>query len=307
MKKYILKICTFILLLPAIGFSQHQEVESIRLFYLGGQSNMDGFGYNSDLPDSLNRQFENVFIFHGNTVPDDTVGGGLGKWETLKPGHGAGFSSDGNINNYSDRFGIELSFASRLQALYPNEKIAIIKYSRGGTSIDSLAASYFGSWEPDYHGQTGINQYDHFLTTMRLAMSVKDIDGDGKEDRLIPGGIVWMQGESDAGYDEEVANRYYSNLKRLMDLIRASMLADDLPVVIGKISDSWNDVDGKVWDYGELVQYAQEKYVRSDGNAAIVRSTRYYKYSDPWHYDSAGYIDLGNEFADAIYKLNKGK
>jgi hypothetical protein len=57
--------------------------------------------------------------------------------------------------------------------------------------------------------------------------------------------------------------------------------------------------------YGELVQYAQEKYVRTDRNAVIVRSTQDYNYSDPYHYDSNGYIDLGEKFADAIYLLNK--
>jgi len=92
----------------------------------------------------------------------------------------------------------------------------------------------------------------------------------------------------------------------LMDLIRAALRVDDLPVVIGKISDSWNDKDdGKVWDHGELVQYAQEKFVRTDENAAIIRMTRYYKYSDPWHYDSEGYIDFGQRFADAVYKLKQ--
>lgn len=180
----------------------------------------------------------------------------------------------------------------------------MIKYSRGGSSIDSLAASRYGCWEPDYKGVNGINQYDHFLTTIRNAISVRDINGDGREDRLIPSGIFWMQGESDAAYTEDIANRYYSHLKRLMDLMRATLYTDDLPVVIGKISDSWNDKDGKVWEYGELIQHSQEKFAKTDGNAAIVRNTRYYKYSDPWHYDSAGYIDLGEKFADAIYKLN---
>ena len=131
-------------------------------------------------------------------------------------------------------------------------------------------------------------------------------NGDGAEDRLIPSGIIWMRGESDA-HNEEIANRYYSNLKRLMDLIRASLRTDDLPVVIGKISDSWDNETGKVWEYGKLVQYAQEKYAKTDNNAAIIRTTMYYKYSDTWHYDSAGYIDFGKEFADAVYQLNKEK
>ncbi|HBH22973.1 MAG TPA: hypothetical protein DDY13_06065 [Cytophagales bacterium] len=83
------------------------------------------------------------------------------------------------------------------------------------------------------------------------------------------------------------------------------MREDDLPVVIDKISDSWNDEkDGKVWEYGELIQYAQEKFVREDENAAIVRSNRYYNYSDPWHYDSEGYIDLGKQCAEEFIQLN---
>jgi len=293
-----------LIIFPIIVNSQQKKVDSIRVFYLGGQSNMDGYGYNKDLPDSLNEISPNVFIFHGNPGQDNLEGGGLGKWENLQAGHGAGFSSNGSKNNLSGKFGVEISFARRLQELYPNEKIALIKYSRGGTSIDSLAARNFGSWEADFKGVNGINQYDHFLTTIKNAFNTNDIDGDGNEDYLIPSGIIWMQGESDA-LEEAIALRYCSNLKRLMDLIRAALRKDDLPVVIGKISDSWNDKDGKVWDCGELVQYAQEKYVKTDENAAIVRSTRYYKYSDPWHYDSNGYIDLGAKFAEAVYLLNK--
>lgn len=304
MKQKVL-ILLILLLLPTLASSQQEGKDTMRLFYLGGQSNMDGFGENFELPNSLKTEFKNVWIFHGNPVPDEEENGGLGKWDVLKPGHGTGFSSDGVQNNLSNRFGIELSFVKKLQALYPNEKIALIKYSRSGSSIDSLAAGQFGSWEMDYKGTNGINQFDNFLTTIREALKTNDIDGDGKKDLLIPNGIIWMQGESDAAFTEDIANRYYSNLKRLMDLIRASLHTDNLPVVLGKISDSWNDKDGKVWEYGELVQYAQEKYAKTDKNAAIVRSTRYYKYSDPWHYDSNGYIDLGEKFAEAIYLLNK--
>ena len=138
------------------------------------------------------------------------------------------------------------------------------------------------------------------------ALNIQDINGNGIKDILVPSGILWMQGESDAAFTEAVANNYFFNLKRLMDLLRASLLTNDLPVVIGKISDSWkDDKDGKVWDYGELVQYAQEKFAKSDGEAAIIRTTRYYRYSDPWHYDSQGYIDFGKQFADAVYKLTK--
>lgn len=293
-----------LLTLPLTILSQQKQKvnsESIRVFYLGGQSNMDGHGYVSDLPNALSQEFKNVWIFHGTPGGDDSETGGEGIWEKLKPGHGTGFSSDGKKNKLSDRFGIELSFAKKLQNLYPNEKIAIIKYSRGGSSIDTTAAGRkrFGSWDPDYDGKTDINHYDHFLKTLNTAFETRDIDGNGVEDKLIPSGILWMQGESDAG-EEGIASRYYDNLRRLMDLIRASFRTDDLPVAIGKISDSGNVESGKVWAYGELVQYAQEKLARTDNYTTIVRSTKDYGYSDPWHYDSESYIDLGVKFAEAI-------
>ncbi|GLB52457.1 hypothetical protein NBRC110019_14970 [Neptunitalea chrysea] len=287
--------------------SAQKKGNEYMLFFLGGQSNMDGYGYVKELPDSLTKKMKDVYIFHGNTVVDGTTeGGGLGIWSKLQPGHGTGFVSNGEKNTYSDRFGVELSFAYMLKQKYPDKKIALIKYSRGGTSIDSIAAlDWAGCWEPDFNGRKGLNQYDYFLTTMKNALKAGDIDGDGKANTLKPSGILWMQGEQDASYDEAVALRYYDNLKRLMDLIRASMLTDDLPVVIGKISDSWNTDEGKVWPYGELVQYAQEKFAKTDGNAAIVRTTRYYGYSDTWHYNSEGYIDFGKQFALKMIPLLK--
>lgn len=288
----------FFLLIPTLFYTQ-----KIRVFVLAGQSNMNGFGYNKDLPNDL-KTFKDVYIFQGNSVPDGDLNGGIGKWEVLKPGNGTGFKTDGKTNTLSDRFGLELSFAKRMKELFPNDKIALIKYAREGTSIDSVARADFGCWDADFHGKNGINQYDNFLKTVKNALSETDIDGNGKRDEIIPSGILWMQGEGDASYDEAIANRYYSHLKALMNQMRAALLTDDLPVVIGKISDSGKNEKGRVWNTGELVQYAQEKFVKNDKNAAIVRSTKKYNYgNDPWHYDSSGYINLGKNFAEEIFKL----
>jgi hypothetical protein len=281
--------------------------KEFKLFVLGGQSNMNGFGYTKDLPQNLNQAIDGVYIFQGHSDADDAPIAGQGKWEVLQPGHGIGFSSDGKINKHSNRFGVEMSFAHKLRTLYPDDNIAIVKYARSGSSIALDAAGNAGAWDPDYKGKTGVNQYDHFLNTLVNARKTVDIDADGLSDTLIPNGIVWMPGESDAAYSEDIANAYHGNLKRLMDLFRAALLVDDLPVVIGKISDSWNNKAGKVWPFGELVQYAQEKFAKDDSNATIIRATRYYQYSDTWHYDSSGYIDLGEKFAAAAYELNKDK
>lgn len=296
-----------IFLLPNLSVSQEMERDTFQLYFMGGQSNMDGFGKNAELPASAKKTIDHTMIFHGNPAPDGSNDGGIGKWTKLQPGHGYGFSTDGITNKRSDQFGPELFFAKKLKEYDPNQKIAIIKYSRAGTSLDSLAAAQFGSWEPDYRGSKGINQYDHCLKAIDQALRSMDINQDGKEDILVPAGILWMQGESDAAYSEEIANNYFQHLKRLMDLLRAALHKNDIPVVLGKISDSWNNDAGKVWKHGELVQYAQEKYARTDRMAAIVRSTRYYKYSDTWHYDTEGFIDLGEKFAEAIYLLRQSR
>jgi len=279
--------------------------KTFKLYYLGGQSNMDGYGYVNQLPAALQGPVKGVMIFHGNAAPDGAPVDGRGLWTDLRPGHGVGFASDGRTNTYSARFGVEVTFARRLREIEPEAHIAIIKYSRGGTSIDVDAAGRFGCWDPDYRAGNGVNQYDHFLAAIRRALSVTDIDKDGEADVLIPAGILWMQGESDAAYTEAIARRYESGLKRLMDLVRAAFRADDLPVAIGRISDSGRDDDGKVWDYGEIVRTAQAQFVRTDGAAALVTTTDSYGYSDKWHYDTASYVDLGRQFADALASLGK--
>jgi hypothetical protein len=166
------------------------------------------------------------------------------------PGHGAGSRSNDTTMTYSSFFGPELGFGLRLQELAPHANIAIIKHARGGTGIHEDAAGSSGAWEPNYRGGSGlgedVNQYDHFLATVRNAMSVDDIDGDGERDTLVPAGIVWMQVENDAMYGEAIALEYQADLKRLIDLMRAAFLVDDLPVAIGRISDSGQDADGVV-------------------------------------------------------------
>ncbi|MCJ8154607.1 sialate O-acetylesterase [Chryseobacterium sp. SSA4.19] len=57
------KLC-LLLLIPSLFYTQQ-----IRVFILAGQSNMNGFGYNKDLPDDL-KISKDVYIFQGNSVPD---------------------------------------------------------------------------------------------------------------------------------------------------------------------------------------------------------------------------------------------
>ncbi len=280
------------------------------LYYLGGQSNMAGFGTVAQLPADLNAPVERALIFHPQPTVDDAPSPG-GVWAPVRPGHGWGFACDGKTNTLGPRFGPELAFAARLAELHPGRHIAIIKYSLGGSSItpnsDDPRARAPGHWDPDYdgtaNGLTGVNQYDHALHAIASATAVGDIDGDGEPDRLIPAGIVWMQGESDAT-TEANARDYAADLKRLIDLLRAALRVDDLPVAVGRISDSGQDPrDGKVWDFGDLLRAQQAEFCDADPAAVLVTTTDGYGYSDPYHYDTAGFVDLGRAFAEALNSL----
>jgi len=295
MKKYLIVILVLI-------FSV-LDAKDYKLFYLGGQSNMQGFGSVSELPSDLPENYKDIMIFNGNWDNDDKPVSGVGIWENMKPGFGYGSRSDGITNTYSERFGPELGFAIKIRELMPDENIAILKYAKGGTSIE-IGASRWGCWDPDYSDSTGINQWDHFLASVRNAMAVKDIDGDGEEDRLIPVGIVWMQGESDADNSEETAKKYGANLRRLMDMIRAAFRYDDIPVVIGQIADSGNDEkDGAMMDNIKYVWEGEFSFVENDPAAAIVTSTQDYNFVDDWHFGTEGALDLGYQFAEKMFGL----
>lgn len=316
-----LRSASLILLTLFVG-SAKAKADTYYVYYLGGQSNMDGYGAVAELPEALNIPIDGVYIFHGNQgldrapgrAPQSAAGspGGSGLWTQLRPGHGADFTSDGKTNTYGSLFGVELTFALGLQSLHPDRKIALIKYSRGGTSISSESDVALmdgaGCWastdaNPAVSGKEH-NQFDHFLTTLQNAFADRDVDGDGKLDTLIPAGIVWMQGESDAG-TTDVANDYLSNLTNLVNLMRAALRVDDLPIVIGRISDSGLGQAGKVWPHGEIVRAAQAKFCEQDEHAALVTSTDEYGYSDPYHYDTDGFLDLGERFADKMVKLEE--
>ncbi len=72
-----------------------------------------------------------------------------------------------------------------------------------------------------------------------------------------------------------------------MELLRAALRVDDLPVVIGKITDSGMSDDGTVMDYIDTVQKAQQDFVANDECAAYVTVTDDLSYlDDGWHYDT---------------------
>lgn len=295
----------FVALIMSLSFAPRAAAKTYHVYFLAGQSNMDGYGFNEDLPAGLQDANSAIRIFHGRTVADGEAGGGVGVWSAIAPGHGTGFDTDGGPNALSDRFGPELSFASRLAVLRPEENVAIIKFARGGTALIDGVSGY-GSWDPDYDKGNGRNQYDYALSAIRRAIAARDLDGDGVEDRLIPAGIAWMQGEADAYDNRAAAENYAANLRRLMGLFRAAFHANDLPVAIGRIKDSGSDPETRVMAFSGEVRAAQAAFANSDRCAALVTASDDFGFlPDGWHYRSEDYLALGAAFAEAIDALRR--
>ena len=121
---------------------------------------MDGYGFNNQLPDSLKKRIPNSMIFNGKRDNEGSPNGGIGIWSPVEPGHGNMFQTDGALNSLSKMFGPELSFADKM--LESGEKIAIIKYSFGGTALYPGAG--YGDWYPD---QKRRNHLDNALATIK--------------------------------------------------------------------------------------------------------------------------------------------
>jgi hypothetical protein len=282
--------------------STDSEANIYKLYFLGGQSNMVGYGQTAELPSDLRQEVDRVMIFEGRAASDGDRRGGMGVWTPLTPGHGYGVKVDGRNVQLSDQFGPELSFGHTLSSQLPDTRIALVKYALGGSSLAPGVG--LGGWHPTDKNGHGRNQFDHAMKTLRNALADKDIDGDGVRDLLIPAGIIWMQGESDANANLETAQRYRENLEQLVRALRAALGRDNLPIVIGKITDSNMADDGMVMDHIVAVQEAQAQFTEADNCAELVTITEDLNYNnDAWHYDTDGFIQLGEAFAEAVLHL----
>lgn len=274
----------------------------LNLYILAGQSNMDGEGSVDDLPPHLNRVFDSAWIYNPNRRDDQNPVDDRGFWERLRPGHGPGFRTDGSRNYYSERFGPELSFASILLEKKPEQKILIYKYAKGGSSIHPDVTTGWGCWDPNYHHGNGINQWTHFQYHLHRALETAE----KKFGRtVVPAGIAWHQGESDASQTRTIAEAYGENLSKVLNGIRKEVGYSVLRIAVGQISDSMmgRGKRKQTYPFGDIVKSAQRQFVEQDKHATLVKAPENHGFIDAWHYDSQTYIELGYQFADALMDL----
>ena len=261
---------------------------------------MEGFGYYRHIPWQLKNRFDHIYIFHGSIPTNFGELGGSSIWHKLQPGHGGGFRSDGKKNFYSDRFGLELTFAEKLQQIQPNTLFGLVKYSKAGTAL-SKEAGPLGYWDPDPNNRDWNNHFNHLKRTIQEAFKPNDFDRDGSVNEFVPAGIIWVQGESDAAHSREAALAYKEKIVKLINGIRQVLKDNDLPVVLTTTIDS--PINHRL-PYLEAVNEGKRAFTQRDSNSTLLDLKNKIKFlEDGLHYTSEGYLVLGEELALAAHSL----
>ncbi|MCK4998686.1 MAG: hypothetical protein KAS23_04095, partial [Anaerohalosphaera sp.] len=262
---------TFFMLHPPTGIDSFEFADltvtedsakaKMKVYLLGGQSNMDGRADNDDLPSELQLPQSDVQIYFE------------GSWYDLQPGL--------SFLQLGQSFGPEVTFGRELADSY-NEKIALIKYARGGTSLA-------GDWDPvsGSHYNIFLNEVEDALSTLVTQYDVE------------VAGMIWMQGERDSKF-LDMANAYEANLTDFIAAVRVEFSVADMPFVIGQISEAGT------WTYGNIVRQAQADVSENVGDTALVITSDLTLNGDGIHYDAPGQMTLGIRFADAMILLEQG-
>lgn len=161
MKRPIYRILTgFITLLCLADASASAAPEKpIKIFLLGGQSNMAGQlkEYWADVESPYKDPFPHIQLWHNKR----------NQWGALAPTH---------------RLGPEIGFGHAIAEAFPDEDVRLVKYAINGTAL-------YNDWAP-----TDGPQYTGFMKAAQGALS----DLEAKQLPHEIAGMLWLQGESDA-------------------------------------------------------------------------------------------------------------
>jgi len=191
----------------------------------------------------------------------------MGLWEKMSEP----INPDAPIFREDFHSGISLaaSFADTLSKR-KNIKVGLIPCAVGGTKISQ--------WMP------GEILFDHAVMMATLSMRTSKLSG-----------IIWHQGESDCGSDENVAS-YKSNFTTMISAMRKE-LGENLPVIMGELSENITDV----WNVGDrpvrlnkIFQEIAEQLPFS----GIAKSHNLTLKADGIHFDAKSCRSFGQRYAE---------
>jgi iduronate 2-sulfatase len=253
------------------------RADDIQVFLVAGQSNCDGRGPASGLTGPLakwTKPQDDVSITYSCSKlrgPVLTSGG----FKPLQPGWSVAPGKSRPTALPGGTFGPEVSFGRSMADRLKDKKVAIIKYAEGGTSLAK-------DWNPEVKDRL----YAAFLDFTRA--SLKDLKDKGHT--VTVRGMIWHQGESDAGL---TAEEYEKHLTAFIGRVRTDLDLRDLPFGIGEVYD-----DGK----RDKVRAAQKATAEKVKLAFFVPADGLKTFDKGTHFDAASQIELGERFAAGMAK-----
>ena len=243
----------------------------VQVYLQGGQSNADGRAATSGLPTSPTNlqqpQADVAFFFHtqGSAHALDST------LTTLRPGM-----------SETSAFGPEITFGRDMADYYsgaPTVAVAIIKYANGGTNLHT-------QWAAGGDATTTGDGSEYVIFQNTVASGLAAISAANPGDTVQVMGMIWHQGESDAG-SAATASAYQANLTGFIADLRATYGAA-LPFVIGEIADNGGNYT--------TIRAAQAAVASADPLTGFV-DVDTFDMKDALHFNAAGQMDLGSGFA----------
>ena len=261
---------------------------------VAGQSNAVGFdALAKDLP--ANAADKDVLFWWrcGDPPPDEFDSTSGGQWSFLQPqpkGHPKETKEPrqyGNFHSADGGFGPEMGFARKVLAT-DHSKLAVVKAAFSGTGLRK-------DWNPNDLGASG-SCYRALVSEVRSA--VKAAEQKGLKPRLRA--LTWVQGESDANGND--VGHYEEALVAMMTALRKDLQAPDLIVLLAVNTRFGADKNASI----PLIVEAQKGAAAKLGRSAYV-DTAGATIANGAHFDSAGTLDVGERFADALKKVESAK
>jgi hypothetical protein len=246
------------LALIALLLLSTSSVQAKDLFFiLAGQSNMVGQGKASELAPAYHRVPNNVeFYYNGYKAP---------------------------LNRFK-HFGPEIGFAHEISRYFPHDKIKLIKFAVGGTSLFA--------WDPIWNANKAHSTRNGSAGPLfKKLIKTVNIQFDSNIDKL--SGILWMQGETDAKY-LTAAKQYAGNLNRFVNALRSKLHSPNSVFIMGSVNPPLS-----LFPSTPIVQRAQRASASRIRNLRLVKTNDLSKRNDHLHYDTAGQLELGKRFARA--------
>jgi len=269
-----MKHLLFFLLAPLFLLPTYSE--EFDLYLLAGQSNMDGRGQATDLSKTQAAPSAHAIIYYRNPPHSSET------WKPLAPGYSIPPKYKGPLP--SPTFGPELGFIAELSKTHPQKRFALIKGSKGGTSLRA-------DWKPGIKDQPDTQgpSYRHLIETIKLAQAALKKDGHSAQLK----GLIWHQGESDSKAKTET---HQKRLAELIARLREDTNEPKLPIILGQVYDL---------EKRKSVRAAILNTSQSIPHCGFVSAKGLRTWDQGTHFDAKSQWTLGQRFAKEMLKLTQ--